>query len=417
MNTRDASGFSITPYMHRVMDINGCYASIMKAEKKREESDGGLPSGIPIPVLPVDYLKDRPKEWVGGEGSYVVPVDSDWGLWFNWTMNNPMNTSVLVSVKGMNPLTGQRMNGYSLEETKDECPVHKTPFKKGKLCTECGFKWPSQNYISAPNPLFLDGFRQADGTVRQFFFTEEMSRSIPELVIGKEDTVPAFGFCFYRRKKYEIEYEGGKRSKNEFPDMTYTNGGLSYIYERTLSSPTILRIGSQGLTGARGSYGVLGCRSKLSKSSLSMEDSSGVVGSTCNSFTYSASCSAGPAEASLGKTVRAFYADADFAFSDSDVEHTINLVDSLHEMGTMEERSEVKLFRSAEVGIGAGAKINQDFMKSMVSLEDWKDKPEGTLRLYFVFQEQFEAMAEAGFNDLSGTKEGYLASLPVGGSK
>jgi len=394
----------------------------MKAEKKREESDGGIPSGIPIPVLPVDYLKDRPKEWVGGEGSYVVPVDSDWGLWFNFSMNNAQNTAVLVSVKGMNPITGQRMNGYNLEDIKEECPIHKVTFMKGRLCKECGYKWPAQNYISAPNFLWIDGFRQADGTVRQFFFTEEMARSIPELVIGKEDTVPAFGFCFYRRKKYEIEYEGGKRSKNEFPDMTYTNsssgarslfGALSCTCDSFESSGTISSsVGLKGLEGVRGTYGVLGCRSKgLSKSYLGVDTSKGFEDSS-SEVTYSASCyAAGPAAAAAPeKDIRAFYAD-------SDIEHTINLVDSLHEMGTMEERSEVRLFRSAEVGIGAGAKINQDFKKSMVSLEDWKEKPEGTLRLYFVFQEQFEAMAEAGFNDLSGTKEGYLASLPVGGSK
>lgn len=415
MNTRDASGFSITPYMQRVMDINGCYASIMRTEKKKEESDGGLPSGIPIPVLPVDYLKDRPKEWVGGEGSYVVPVDSDWGLWFNWTMNNPMNTSVLVSVKGMNPLTGQRMNGYTLEETKEECPVHKTPFKKGKLCTECGFKWPAQNFVSAPNPLWIDGFRQADGTVRQFFFTEDMACSIPELVIGKEDTVPAFGFCFYRRKKYEIAYEGGKRSKNEFPEI-YTNGTSScylspscdsFEYERrtlgVLGSSTSFVGGLTGPMGVKGPMGVRGKYSKgLTKSYLS-------AGEGSSDAVYSASCyTAGAAAASSEPELRAFYAD-------SDTGHTINLADSLG--GALEDRSEVKIYRSAEVGIGAGAKINQDFKKSMVSLEDWKDKPEGTLRLYFVFQEQFEAMAESGFNDLSGAKEGYLANLPVGGSK
>jgi len=398
----NASVFSITPHMQRVMDINGCYASIMRAEKKQEESSDGLPSGIPIPVLPVDYLKDRPKEWVGGEGSYVVPVDSDWGLWFNWTMNNPMDTSVLVSVKGMNPLTGQKINGYTLEETGNECPIHKTPFKRGKLCTECGFKWPSQNFISAPNPLYLDGFRQADGNVRQFFFTEDMARSIPELVIGKEDTVPAFGFCFYRRKKYEITYEGGNRCKNEFPKIQDIN--VSYLigetgalctscdsleYERRTSGAR-LRGGGVGSTKRFGHLYSKGLSSSYEAS-------------------YSTLCCAADASVSSSEPeLRAFYAD-------SDVAHTINLVDSFSD--AIEDRSEVRLYKSADVGIGAGARIKQDFIKSIVPLEDWKEKPEGTLRLYFVFQEQFEAMAEAGFNDLSGAKEGYLVNLPVGGSK
>jgi hypothetical protein len=79
------------------------------------------------------------------------------------------------------------------------------------------------------------------------------------------------------------------------------------------------------------------------------------------------------------------------------------------------EAQPLKFRGDAEVGIGAGARIKQEFRKSTISVEDWKDKPEGIIRLYFVFQEQFEKMVEAGLNDLSGNKEGYLASLPVGG--
>jgi hypothetical protein len=398
MNTRDASGFTITSKMQRVMDINSCYASIMRADKKREDGDDSLPSGIPIPVLPVDYLKDHPKDWVGGEGSYVVPVDSDWGLWFNWTMNNPMNTSVLVSVKGMNPLTGQRMNGYTLEETKDECPIHKTLFKKGKLCTECGFKWPTQNFISAPNSLFLDGFRQADGTVRQFFFTEDMASSIPELVIGKEDTVPAFGFCFYKRKNYEVKYEDGKRNKNEFPEIT--QDPLNRVFT----------IESMGGTSARGFSKSL-FETKCYFSDTSAVHMASVTPGKINRTSDTSAVyltSAAPMKMNIT------------AYADSDAEHSFSLSNALMD-GVLESSEtkigEVKFNRSAEVGIGGGARIKQDFKKSLVSLEDWKEKPEGILRLYFVFQEQFESMVESGFNDLKGSKDGYLSNLPVGGKK
>jgi hypothetical protein len=68
-----------------------------------------------------------------------------------------------------------------------------------------------------------------------------------------------------------------------------------------------------------------------------------------------------------------------------------------------------------EVGVGAGAEIRQSFDKSKKSVGDWEKKPAGVIRLYFVFQEQFEKYAEAGFNNLKGNEMGYLAELPVGG--
>jgi hypothetical protein len=74
------------------------------------------------------------------------------------------------------------------------------------------------------------------------------------------------------------------------------------------------------------------------------------------------------------------------------------------------------VYRTAEVGIGAGAKICQAFEKSSKSVEDWEKKPAGVIRLYFVFQEEFEKYAAQGFNDLIGNEIGYLEGLPVGGS-
>ena len=214
--SRDQLGFSTAPKMSRIMEANGHYAAIMRADKKKEDN-AGLPSGVPIPCLPVDYLKDRPSFWIGGQNSFVCPVNSDWGLWFNWQANR-RDISILTSVKGMNPLTGQRISGLGLEQYKEQCPVHKIPLKHGKFCSECNFKWPDQNYITDPTPFYLDGFRSEDGIVRQFYFTEDMAKSVPELCIGKDDTVPAFGFCFYQLKNNPRTYEIGKRLRDKIPE-------------------------------------------------------------------------------------------------------------------------------------------------------------------------------------------------------
>ena len=370
------------------MNINGFFASIMRAEKKTEGSNGGLPPGVPIPVLPVDFLKVRPDNWIGGEGSYVCPVDSEWGLWFNFTMNNPGNTSVLPSVKGMNPITGQRVNGYELEDYA-ECPIHKKPFSKGRLCTECGFKWPEQNFLSKPNPLYIDGFRTPDGNVRQFYFTEDMAKSIPELVIGKEDTVPAFGFCFYKQKKYSPDWETSNHVKNKFPEELSTSNAY------------------YGMMGTPGVYtSSLRCSSSSSSAHLIAPLAKG--------------SSAGGSSAGASIMLNSVSHPID----GSPISASYCCMDSVMDMGMAEV--EVKTSGGiiipdsgvlrGEVGIGAGAKIKQGFSKSSLSCEKWESKPTGIMRIYFVFQEEFDRYASAGFKDLTGNKEGYLEGLKVGGS-
>lgn len=74
--SRNILGFSIAPNMYRIIHKNGFYASIMRTEKKLNNDDN-LPSGIPIPMMPVDYLKSRPNFWIGGYGSYVCSIESD----------------------------------------------------------------------------------------------------------------------------------------------------------------------------------------------------------------------------------------------------------------------------------------------------------------------------------------------------
>ena len=190
----------------------------------------------------------------------MCPVNTDWALWFNFSMNNPSNTAVLSSVKGMNPLTGRRVAGYELENYQDECPIHHKPFSKGKLCPDCGFKWPHQNYISQPNKFYIDSFVTPSG-VRQFYFTEDMAKSIPELVIGKEDTVPAFGFCFYKLKEYNPVWESGNHIKNDFPKSSARQFN-TFLYvgdpskDRDMGSSWAG--GMTGMCGPRGIPGTVG---------------------------------------------------------------------------------------------------------------------------------------------------------------
>jgi len=399
---RDIFDFSVFTGMKRLMSLNGCHAAIMRTEKIKGESVQGLPPGKPIPVMPVDCLKERPAFWIGGQGAYVCPVQEDWALWFNWDMNRRDTMAVLASVKGMNPITGQRMAGFGLEQYQSKCPVHDEPFKDGLFCEKCGFRWPQDNFYASPNPLYCDGFRTPDGSVRQFYFTAEMVKSIPELVIGKEDTVPAFGFCFFKPESERPYYAATGATlvdiwpEDMLPAMTLSNhsGGLI---------PDILPLGGGGTSS------IMYCAS-VSSSSYTAS-----WGGRRDELKISASSDDEPIRAmGLGDAVRErSYRSAGLISHISD-----------GDMDSGEEKTTGgiivpmrKMSKSAEVGIGAGAKIKQTMKKSARSLSEWKTKPEAVMRVYFVFVEEFERMVAAGLNDLQGSREGYLEDLPVGGAK
>jgi len=384
----------------KIMDYLGFKARIMKAQRLIGSGVYGLPPGSPIEVFAVDEFEAPLEHWIKGAGNYVVPVDSDWGLWFDWTMNDKMNTAVLPSIKGMNPITGQRTNGFSLERYETKCPIHDEVFKEGMLCEKCGFKWPYQNYITHPNTLWWDGFRTDDGKVRQFFFTEELSKSIPELVIGKEDTVPAFGFAFFRPKvTRETKTSGG---------IICSGGGTicpplydvhTYYSNSTINCCSVSESdlqAAQGVTGVQGitedpvqcaasaSYETLGMKQKRSK--MTIRSSGNIVPNLAQPH-LAPSCQRTPCPTKK-----------------------LDLYGSLFDVD--QERSVKK--RTSEVGVGAGAEILQGLQIDTLKVTDWEEKPSSVMRLYFVFVEQFEEIRAKGMKNLSGVPEGYLAGLPVG---
>jgi len=186
----------------KVMSHKGFEAVLRRAEKLEDNGHvHGLPAGQTISVFPLDSLPGAPESWVREPGSFVCPVRPNWALWFDWTMNDSYNTAIMASVKGMNPITGLKIDGIGLHKYDEKCPKHGCDFKGDRFCPECEYKWPPQNYVCSPNTLWWDGFRQPDGSVRQFFFSEDESRDIASLVIGEENTVPAFGFVFYKTKE------------------------------------------------------------------------------------------------------------------------------------------------------------------------------------------------------------------------
>lgn len=195
-----------------VMTVSGlsCVLNLPRAREKRydaagNELDQSLPEYSPRAAFSVaDYTV--PEQWVKpgpDEASYFVPVAAGRGLWldFNRCASDTHHVAVLVSVQGVNAITGQPTRGHGLEQYKHQCPIHGVTFGADRYCPSCGYKWPAQNYLATTGTprgsFWLDGFRTEDGTTRQFVFTEEMARSVAAQLIG-QDRVFAIAVRFYR---------------------------------------------------------------------------------------------------------------------------------------------------------------------------------------------------------------------------
>ena len=208
------------------MEVNGlvCTLNMPKVVRRVKNGDGsegvaGLPPYAPRAAFPVDEYPASPDTWMHGSGeasSYFVPIKPEHGMWLDLTPNNnhTHHVAAVVSVQGVNPLTGQKADPMRLEQYRKRCPKHDVEFQQDRYCPECKFKWHPQNYICTNNgsPFWIDGFRTEDGTVRQYYFTEEECKGVAAQVLGKE-RVFAIGIAFYLSKepkpKPKHVYRGG----------------------------------------------------------------------------------------------------------------------------------------------------------------------------------------------------------------
>jgi hypothetical protein len=352
--------------MSNTMELNGFTAKIMQAERLRGEQTHELPPGRPLSVYKVDQFTKHPETWMRGDGCYVVPVKSNKGLWFDWTDNDAANTAILPSVKGCNPITGTPTSGFSLEEHNGKCPTHGIEFTGNRYCSECGYSWPTQNYVTAPNTLWWDGFRSEDGSVRQFFFTEESMRDMPSQLIGEENTVPAFGFAFYSPKKRRLNRMAERRMLMS-------------------SEPNIMS--DMCLYSTHSTNGV--------------EYSSKFVDDTIN-------CQSSPVTYSQSDIPTISKEETIFTYGDS-MENLDDVLFGFDSSSDSTSRSR-SIQKPVAVSVGAGAKINQSLRPDSYGVNSWKDTPDAVMRIYFVFEDEFNKWKDAsgGLSDATGMLSGKI---------
>lgn len=335
-----------------------------------EEVTQGLPPGTTIHAYNVDDYIGCPDNWRRGgpgEGAAFIPVREGTGLWIDFNVNraHTHEVAIVISIQGVNPITGQPTDGIFLEKYSENCPVHKTQFGADRFCEGCGYKWPPQNYLAStgtPSGLFwLDGFRAEDGVIRQFVMTAEKMQGVAANIIG-DDRVYAIGIAFFL-------------SKN--PKPVINHGTL------TRSMKGVSPFASVGAAAAGGSQmGWADDTSMLSmsvpkKTMLSVNNvSDQVLGGSLESATYDS-----------------------------------NMV--LESMGPV-EICETSLTNSevTVLEVGSGAKIEQQIYTDPNPLEYWEEKPAVTFYVNYAAPSVVQNILKAGMKDRTKGGEGFLAGIP-----
>lgn len=211
------------PVAHNRLSVNGLsveihmpQALVSKFGPDGEELDQGLPPYNLRPGYLVDECPNAPDGWQRSDAgrkaaSFMTIIKPEHGLWLNFNQNGSHRHDVaaVVSVQGVNAITGQPVTGLGLEQYVNRCPVHGTPFGLELYCAGegCKFKWPSQNYLASTGSgghFWLDGFRAPDGAVRQYVFTTDVERGVAQQIIGPNQQ-EAIGIVFYLSKEPKPE--------------------------------------------------------------------------------------------------------------------------------------------------------------------------------------------------------------------
>lgn len=167
----------------------------------------GLPPYARRPAFLVDEYPAAPKNWMRSEGittSYVVPVKEGEAMWldFNGSCHHTHHVAALISVQGVNPITGRPFE-ERMEQYVEKCPVHDISFGPDRHCSKCEFKWPAQNYISSnvhdQGDFWLDGFRLSGDKISQYILTAKEMMGVASHIVGN-DRVFAIGVTFFVSK-------------------------------------------------------------------------------------------------------------------------------------------------------------------------------------------------------------------------
>jgi hypothetical protein len=390
------------------MTVNGLSVGLNMPDALKTTGEGddeyahGLPPYRPRRAYLVDEYPACPDNWMRSSGrikSYFVPVLQDAGLWldFNGCDSHANHTAIVVSVQGVNAITGLPCKDAQLEQYRDECPKHKEPYGPDRLCKKCNFKWPKQNYVSSTGTpsgsLWLDGFRADDGKVRQYVFTEQKLRGVAKAIIG-EDRVFALGISFFLSKEPRPRVNAQPRSHHmlsNFVGFTSTDLDDAPIGCAGIGDPMDADSGS--VTTSWGS----------SVADGKADDCAGL------SFTAGMNTmKSSPPEKYSGSVKKRSLSDKEMSGKISS-----NVMRSAASFASAGPAIK-KVTAVQQMEIAAGARISQHVHDDPNDLEFWQKEPEGLIIINYCSASDALKIINAGKIDLSGSKEGYLQNVPKG---
>lgn len=359
------------------MESNGFYVGLNMPDAIESKGDEDFVSKLPsyrkMKGMLVDEYPSAPSHWMRSEGklaSYFVGIKEGKGLWLDLNKNASHNhhVAVVISVQGINPITGLPCKDPQLEQYIECCPKCNEKFSANRHCKACGHKWPKQNYIctnATPNGTFwLDGFKTAEGVIRQYILTQEKLRGVANHVTGGNQ-VYAIGLSFF------ISKEKKKQSSKTilFGDCWNT---MYYCKSTPISTPisTSIPFGDTG--------------------KLDYSAPSSVKTSNCDSADYD-SCSC----------------DLSNARSVKKLTNNCNTTKS-----AFQAMPEVKT--KIQLEVGAGAKIDQQVYDDPEDLSFWKESPESLICINYCVEADANEILSRGRVPLNREKEGFLQGIPVG---
>ncbi len=419
------------------------------------ENKHNLPYAAPTSIYAVDEYPACPDNWEHGSdiaGSFFAGLHEDWALWldFNECFNHTHDVAVVLSVQGINPITGQTMvgdNPLRMEQYHKNCPIHDVAFKQDYFCEECGFKWPGQNYMSTTGTPFgmfwLDGFRTPDGNVRQYIISAEKMRSVAAQVMEKRGEDPdnrvfAIGMAFYLSKAKKPDMPDRKPVGQTGGSFTTPQAygpiiGTQPMFFSPLHTPQNWNVKGKAFApnNMYRNAGMMG-GSSISSSSGSSSSAGSVQGQGVNISAAFSSSSVQPPDIVDSRYDRTVYqlspnlTDEQLAEVEQAEKEGKNVERfyTLNKGVTSVEIREAEMALSAmdiepvtpvkKLEVGAGALVSQVVYDDPKNLKKyWEETPAGMIYLNYCDEETLKKILDAG--KVASKTDGFMQGVKVGG--